>query len=93
MKADGDLALTFYSPAYLQKQLTNGHGRAAAILGNARSLAAGVAAREPVCEVECHAVLLGSPIRLTCPHGGDTCHLELETKVHPKVRNQGEGPY
>ena len=21
------------------------------------------------------------------------CYLELETKVHPKVRNQGEGPY
>ena len=42
------MALTFYSPAYLQKQLTDGHGRAAAILGKARSLAAGVAAREPV---------------------------------------------
>ena len=59
------MALTIYSPAYLQKQLTDGHGRAAAILGKARSSAAGVAAREPVCEVECHAVLLGPPIRLT----------------------------
>ena len=73
-----DGRLTFNSPAYLQKQLTNGHGHAAAILGNARSLAAGVAAREPVCEVECHAVLLGSPIRLTYIGGmvgaGGTCH-------------------
>ena len=72
------MALTIYSPAYLQKQLTDGHGRAAAILGKARSSAAGVAAREPVCEVECHAVLLGPPIRLTYMGGmveaGGTCH-------------------
>ena len=30
--------------------------------------------------------------KITCPQTG-SCGLELETKVHPKVCNHGEGPY
>ena len=59
---------------------------------------AGLAAWHPTTTSRCvHHVTRGLAVMLLLPATVRDCQgwgiLELETKVHPKVRNHGEGPY